>query len=82
MITFDNDLGFLDYERDWTSLNEVDLHLNNTEKTGLHCAKYLVDECINHNYKLPPFLVHSMNPVGKENILSLLNQFKKFQENT
>jgi len=50
------------------------------EKTGLDCAKWLVDYCMDNNQKLPEYSVHSMNPAGGKNILEYLNNFKKFQE--
>ena len=46
------------------------------EESGYDCAKWLVDYCLDHNLHLPEFEVHSQNPVGKENILALLNNFK------
>lgn len=48
------------------------------EKTGFDCAKWLVEYCLAGNFQLPPFKVHSMNPVGKENIEGLLNPFARF----
>lgn len=47
-----------------------------TEETGYDCAKYLVNYCLDNNLNLPIFSSHSANPVGKENILKLLNNFK------
>lgn len=47
------------------------------EESGYDCAKWLVDYCLDNNFRLPKFDVHSQNPVGKENILSLLQNFKK-----
>lgn len=46
------------------------------EEIVYDCAKWLVNYCLDNNYRLPQFGVHSQNPVGKENILSLLNNFK------
>lgn len=46
------------------------------EESGYDCAKWLVDYCLDHNLQLPEFEVHSQNPVGKENILALLNNFR------
>ena len=43
------------------------------------CAKYLVDYCLAHQRPLPNYQVHSQNPVGKENIERLLENFKKFE---
>lgn len=63
MIDFDHDLG----------INE-----NNIEENGYDCAKFLIDYCIDNNKSLPKFKIHSMNPVGKEKINSLLTNFLKF----
>lgn len=49
-------------------------------KTGFDCAKWLIEYCMDKNLELPTFYVHSMNPVGKENIEKLLMNFRKFQE--
>jgi len=45
------------------------------DESGYDCAKYLVEYCIEYNLPLPKFSVHSQNPVGKENIERLLNNF-------
>ena len=50
------------------------------EFSGYDCAKYLVDYCLDHQLSLPDFVVHSQNPVGKENIERLLNNFKEQQK--
>lgn len=47
------------------------------EKTGYDAAKFLVDYCIDNDVNLPEFNSQSANPVGKENILNLLNNFKR-----
>ncbi|WP_448822730.1 cyclic-phosphate processing receiver domain-containing protein [Capnocytophaga sp.] len=48
--------------------------------SGYDCAKYLVDYCLDRQLPLPDFAVHSQNPVGKENIERLLNNFKEQQK--
>ena len=50
------------------------------EFSGYDCAKYLVDYCLDRQLPLPDFAVHSQNPVGKENIERLLNNFKEQQK--
>lgn len=50
------------------------------EKTGLDCAKWLIEYCMDNRFKLPAWNVQSANPVGKENINTLLNNFKRHQE--
>jgi len=48
-----------------------------TEKTGYDCAKWLVDYCMKNGVKHPPYVVHSMNPVGKQNIISYVESYNK-----
>lgn len=65
-ISFDHDLG-LDSQ-------------GNLEKTGYDCAKWLVDYCIENDLDLPRYKIHSANPVGAENIKSLLCNYEKHRE--
>lgn len=63
-VSFDHDLGL-----DEMITNENGFHIVKwSEKTGLDCAKFLVDYCHDNNHKFPLYRVHSANPVGKENI--------------
>lgn len=68
MISFDHDLAEVHYLQPGSG--------EYTEKTGYDCAKWLVEYCMDHHLDLPEFYCHSMNPVGKENIESLLKNFK------
>ena len=63
-ICFDHDL-------DWDSQNIE-------EKTGMDCALWLVDYCMDLGLVLPLYNIQSANPVGKENIDKLLKNFIKF----
>lgn len=68
-ICFDHDLS--------------DIHINKStykENTGMDCAKWLVDYCIDNNKKLPLYNIQSANSVGRENIDSLLKSFNKSLE--
>ena len=47
-------------------------------KSGYDCAKYLIEFALDHNCKLPICKCHSMNPVGRDNILSLISSYNKF----
>ena len=58
-ISLDHDLGLQD----------------ETEKTGYDVAKWLVDYSLDHNVFLPLIRVHSANPVGAKNIMSLINGY-------
>lgn len=75
LIAFDHDLDDAHYEH----LSGKIPYEEMAEKTGYHCAKWLVDFCIDNNLKLPAYKVHSMNPAGKRNIESYLENFKKHQ---
>jgi hypothetical protein len=83
-ISFDHDLADSHYtpEHLWTDYakskewQEKQVH---QEKTGYECAKWLVDFCIDNNLKCPDYYCHSMNPVGKDNIIGLLRGFQNKQ---
>jgi hypothetical protein len=48
------------------------------EKTGYHCAKWLIYYCIDNHKELPQvILIHSMNPAGSINIKSLFDTYLK-----
>lgn len=48
------------------------------EKTGYHCAKWLINYCIDNKKEIPAMiLVHSMNPAGSLNIRSLFDSYIK-----
>jgi|688.fasta_scaffold349784_2 hypothetical protein len=68
IISFDHDLSDIDY-----STPEC-------EKTGMDCAKWLVDYCMNTGKDIPDYIIHSMNPVGGKNIFMYLDNYRKFQE--
>lgn len=48
------------------------------EKSGYDCAKWLVNYCIDHEAKLPVYHLHTMNPVGRDNILGIFKAFEKY----
>lgn len=80
-ISFDHDLADSHYtpEHLWTDYEkskkwqEEQVH---SEKTGYECAKWLVNYCMDNNIKLPEYYCHSMNPVGKDNIIGLLDNYR------
>jgi hypothetical protein len=47
------------------------------EKTGHDCAKWLVDYCDRNKLKFPFYLVHSMNPIGKQRIVDYITSAQK-----
>lgn len=76
-ICFDHDLSDFQALKFGTDmLDDVDLPEN--EKTGLDCAKYLVDYCLDRNLPIPHYNIQSANPVGKANIDMLLKNYEKY----
>jgi hypothetical protein len=83
-ISFDHDLADEHYQnlfedKNWMKEDsDVELSYDSyTEKTGLECAKWLVDFCIENGKQLPTCWVHSANPVGKKNIQAYLENAAK-----
>lgn len=82
VISFDHDLADEHYR---PSMYNPDKHYSNyyhdgtfKEKTGYHCAKWLLEYCMDNNLDIPKVVyVHTMNPVGGDNIKSLFNSFYK-----
>lgn len=54
-----------------------DHDLGNGIPTGYECAKWLVDYCLDKNCLPPLWACQSANPVGRDNINSLLTSFIK-----
>ena len=74
-VSLDHDLGLSHYGH---GLNGDDIPYDKyTEKTGYDAAKWLVEYCMNKGVKHPPYMVHSMNPVGKNNIISYVESYNK-----
>lgn len=69
VISLDHDLA--DFKRDVLNYNEF------IEKTGMDCAKYLVNKSLDDNIPLPQIYVHSDNNVGSENIVRYINNYLK-----
>ena len=50
------------------------------EMTGYDCAKWLVEYCMDNDLDLPMWDIQSANPVGRDNINGILNNYKKFRK--
>ena len=68
-VAFDHDLSIEDQNKNPSTATFV-------EKTGMDCAKWLVEYCIENNKRFPGYEVHSMNVIGKVNIKSYIENFK------
>ena len=74
-VTYDHDLADSHYG---DGLRGDDINYNKyKEKTGYDCAKWLVNECMKKGIKHPPYMCHSMNPVGKQNIINYIESYNK-----
>lgn len=76
-ISFDHDLGD-DVEQcnveilsSWFNIDE------NREYTGMDCAKFIIDYCLDNSVNMVKYNIHSANPSGAKNIQSLLDNFVK-----
>jgi hypothetical protein len=76
VISFDHDLEFDHYKFS----GDFKIDYEKMERSGYHCAKWLLDYLMDRGIKeLPEFYVHSMSPVGRENIRMLLLRWEMFQ---
>jgi hypothetical protein len=78
LVSFDHDLAPEHYapEARWGDYDQWAVEAQFQERTGLDCAKYLVEFCKQYDIPLPKIKVHSMNPVGKRNIINLFENVK------
>lgn len=76
MVSFDHDLADVHYDvQDHVDQDYYDLC---EEKTGYHCAKWMIDYCLDNEIELTSkIMIHSMNGVGARNIVSLFNTYFK-----
>jgi hypothetical protein len=76
LISLDHDLGpgaTQHFLRHTTNTFEFD-YSKVSEKTGLDCAKWLVEQAMLGG-SLPVVVVHSANPVGSANIMGYINNY-------
>jgi len=74
-VSLDHDLADIHYGHGLN--NDAIPYDSYKEKTGYDCAKWLVGYCFAKKIKHPPYVVHSMNPIGKQNIESYINSYNK-----
>ena len=72
-VSFDHDLADEHYTQE-----QVIPYTEYKEKTGFHCAIWLINYCMDNKLKLPTgILIHSMNPVGSKNIKSVFSTYNR-----
>lgn len=72
-VCFDHDLAYEHYE--YTP--EKEFQNLTWAETGYDCAKWMTEYCKKHNLPFPNYAVQSANPVGKQRIINLIEDFKK-----
>ena len=57
-----------------------DHDLGSDFRTGFHCARYLIEYCLDNklNFNNFDYYVHSQNPIGKANIIGLVENAKGY----
>ena len=73
-VSFDHDLADSHYSDAHSTTIPYESY---TEKTGYDCAKWLAKYCAEHKLPFPETFVHSLNPVGSDNIKSIVQSFRK-----
>ncbi len=79
LISFDHDLAAVHYPVSREDLSKAIDYSAYREKTGYHCALWLIEYCEKNDLLLPDWTVHSQNPVGRENIKQLLSKYQQEQ---
>jgi hypothetical protein len=74
-VTFDHDLGQEHYAAGIAGATPT--YDSYKEKTGYDCAKWLVNYCCEKGVKFPDYEVHSMNIIGKQNIIQYIKNYIK-----
>ena len=74
-VSFDHDLADGHYHQNMQegtiNYDSEDFNNDDINKTGYHAAKFLKELYLENKLELPIMFVHSMNPVGTENIINL-----------
>jgi hypothetical protein len=74
VISWDHDLSFAHYYGDRYQDGSIPYERYN-DKTGYHCAKYLVEKQLFPKLSI----IHSLNPTGSMNIANLLKPYCKVE---
>jgi len=79
-VSFDHDLSNehygLESKTDYLTWQEY-YEAQERELTGYDAAKWLCEYCWSNGLPIPKWNVHSANPVGRDNIVHLLQNFEK-----
>ena len=78
-VSFVHDLGdsaYKEYFRAKDSDKTI-CYANIRERTGYDCAKWLANYCVDNGIPVPPYYIHTLNPMGAMNIFSVLESARK-----
>jgi hypothetical protein len=77
LISLDHDLGrsAMDEYFNNVSPNYTLDYSHITEKTGMDCVRWLVNESMIKKIPLPLIYVHSANPIGSANMMGYINNY-------
>lgn len=78
-ISFDHDLSQEHYDEllgAYFGCRPLRYHIFK-EKTGRDCAMWLAEYCFDKGLDYPIYFVHTMNPIGRSNIISIIESYKK-----
>jgi hypothetical protein len=77
VVSFDHDLSPDQYgrEMDFVSMKEY-YETEDREMTGYDCVKWLCDYCRKNELKFPRFYLHTLNPVGRQNMADYIENYK------
>ena len=82
-VTFDHDIADEHYKEYVAAHDEKNINKGKfqydkmKEKTGYECAKFMVNYCVDKGLPIPVYYVHTLNPIGYENIISILESARK-----
>lgn len=80
-VAFDHDLADYHYEvlmkDDGAGAVALLYEDEPREATGFHACKWLVDYCHENQVPFPDFVVHSMNPIGRQAIYEYVKNAKR-----
>jgi hypothetical protein len=74
--SLDHDLAFPEHYRSVIDCRPIDYD-SYKEKTGYHACKWLIEYCLERKLPLPVCFIHTLNPVGRQNIQSLIDSYYK-----
>ena len=86
-VSFDHDLGTEHYQEYHVANDKKMLSYGRIryetfkEKTGYEAAKWLAELCVSTKTQVPEYYVHTLNNIGRLNIISILESAKKMLTN-